>query len=530
MSAEQLAFVRLTMRRMGETVVAGSMPAGTGLLKVSSGTLSIAVPGTDYVASTGVAGGQTVTGGTGSGQSLTLTSTAHATKGFVYVGSATGLVYDQANSRAAVGGAPLATGPQFQVINAGSAVAVANSQVGMVVYGSSSVYSEVRTAGVGVTTGISSATGVAGTVTNHAFALITNNGSKVTITAGGNVLAGSTTDASGKLQVTASGTPSAVASGSPVIVAYAAGNSQIVVRDQANVVEGWIGTSTGGAVQVGAATSHVLDLMVNGTTRARVTTNGNVLVGTTTDVASSRLRVSADKTVASAAGAVWNAVDVMASTLTLTGTTTTNLIWFTSIAAPTITSASVVNVGRAATLYIGGQPTVSGTATITADRSYAIYVDSTSQCHFPVLRSEAGISYIVESGSHVFYNNAAAQLTVSGGNGSDGSVQAGQRMFFRPYRDTQASASTLTLQGNWSEISGTTTINYITTTGHSIGTAIMLRFAAALTVTHNAAAPPANTAAIRTTTGANITTANRYVLVLVYDGTNWCEVSRAAVA
>ncbi len=59
----------------------------TGLLKVTTGTgvLSTAVAGTDYVKPTGVAGGQTITGGTAASDGLTLTSTSNATKGAVTV-------------------------------------------------------------------------------------------------------------------------------------------------------------------------------------------------------------------------------------------------------------------------------------------------------------------------------------------------------------------------------------------------------------------------------------------------------------
>ncbi len=70
----------------------------TGLTN-SSGTITANL-------STGVAGGQTAYGGTAASENLTLTSTSHATKGFVYLGSSSGGVYDGTNIRFGLGGAP----------------------------------------------------------------------------------------------------------------------------------------------------------------------------------------------------------------------------------------------------------------------------------------------------------------------------------------------------------------------------------------------------------------------------------------
>lgn len=54
-----------------------------------------------YLALAGKAGGQTVAGGTGSGDNLTLQSTTHATKGKVILGTAA--AYDEANTRLGIG-------------------------------------------------------------------------------------------------------------------------------------------------------------------------------------------------------------------------------------------------------------------------------------------------------------------------------------------------------------------------------------------------------------------------------------------
>lgn len=71
-----------------------------------------------YVVSAGVSGGQTVIGGTGSGEDLTLQSTAHATKGSIFFGAAGNSVYDEVNDRWAFGTATFTSG--YTVKSAGS--------------------------------------------------------------------------------------------------------------------------------------------------------------------------------------------------------------------------------------------------------------------------------------------------------------------------------------------------------------------------------------------------------------------------
>jgi len=113
----------------------------------------------------------------------------------------------------------------------------------------------------------------------------------------------------------------------------------------------------------------------NGVDAGRFSKNANLLLGLTTDVAtaSSKLQVVASKTIASAAGAVWDGVKFAASTLTLTGgTQVTSSVNFFNIAAPTITDASAITVDTAATLYVAGPPAAAGSVTITAP--YAVHV------------------------------------------------------------------------------------------------------------------------------------------------------------
>lgn len=94
-----------------------------------------------------------------------------------------------------------------------------------------------------------------------------------------------------------------------------------------------------------------------------------------------------------------------------------------------------------------------------------------------------------------------------------------------------ASATTLTFgfDGNAFAITGTTTINHITTTGWQAGSVIRLLFGTSLTVTHNAGAPPANTAPILLSGAANLSATANDSLTLVYDGTSWRECARTVI-
>lgn len=91
-----------------------------------------------------------------------------------------------------------------------------------------------------------------------------------------------------------------------------------------------------------------------------------------------------------------------------------------------------------------------------------------------------------------------------------------------------ASAGDLTLggDGNVFSITGTTTINAITTTDWVAGSEVILIFASTPTVSNNTAGG-ANTAPILLAGGANFNATANDVLRLVYDGTNWIEVSRS---
>lgn len=88
-----------------------------------------------------------------------------------------------------------------------------------------------------------------------------------------------------------------------------------------------------------------------------------------------------------------------------------------------------------------------------------------------------------------------------------------------------ASAGTITLgDGNLFRITGTTTINYITTTNWQAGSIITLDFASTPTVSHNTGSVPGGTAAIYLKSRSNLTATAEDTLRLQYNGTYWKEI------
>jgi hypothetical protein len=74
----------------------------------SAGTKDVTndVPAGDQLVKSGISGGQTITGGTDSGDDLSLSSTSNATKGTIRLGDATvGVFYDEVNGRLTIGDA-----------------------------------------------------------------------------------------------------------------------------------------------------------------------------------------------------------------------------------------------------------------------------------------------------------------------------------------------------------------------------------------------------------------------------------------
>src|SRR6185436_15976539 len=211
---------------------------GTGLLKNTTGTgvLSIAVGGTDYVVPGGVAGGQTIKGGTAAGENLTLQSTANATKGQTVIGvSGTDVNIDEVNHRFGLGVAA----PETTVDIAGAISARGTNTISSAV---DRIFMAYESGAVG------------GMAAN-----------------------------SGRIEASRFGT-----------------FRELYLRG-ANVI-----------LQAGGSSAPY---------PLKAWSTGNVTINNNTDVATSALRVSGARTVASGASAVWDGVDFIASTLTISGST-----------------------------------------------------------------------------------------------------------------------------------------------------------------------------------------------------------------
>lgn len=121
--------------------------------------------------------------------------------------------------------------------------------------------------------------------------------------------------------------------------------------------------------------------------------------------------------------------------------------------------------------------------------------------------------------------NAGTPGTVFTLDGNGALILTGR---FQPDKGADvASANDLTLgsDGNVFVITGTTTINAITTANWQAGSEITLVFTGATTVKHNTAGG-GGTARMFLAGSVDLSTANHTTLTLVYDGTQWQEKSR----
>lgn len=185
------------------------------------------------------------------------------------------------------------------------------------------------------------------------------------------------------------------------------------------------------------------------------------------------------------AAMTYAAINVPSNTIAVGGTTQVTSEDFSALRLGqiTYTDSSAVTVNSAATLTIVGAPTAAALLTLT--NTYAINV-------------KAGTSYF--------------QGRLEEKQGAD-----------------VASATDLTLgaDGNVFNITGTTTINDITTTGWANGSQIVLRFTGVVIVTNNGT-PNANTAAVLLAGSLPLTSANNTILGLALISGTWQERFRKA--
>jgi hypothetical protein len=342
--------------------------------------------------SLGVAGGQTITGGTAAGEALTLHSTAHATKGSILLGSATGFAFDEATGNVGIGVAPT---NRLKVAASKSVIAAAGAVWDGVNFAASTLTLTGTTTPV---TAISFTTIAAPTINCPNGAITIARAATVTIA--GPPVAGTNATITASYALWAGGDITADGNGvsTGIRTQYSASGPYVSLRSTSNYSQivasganGYVDVNATAQLRIHAGTTDAdisvqndydLRFQINGSNEvARLTkTTYNLLVGTTVDTLTSRFKVIADRTVASASNPVWHGVNFGTSTLTLTGSTQcTNALAFMRVAAPTITDASAVTVDTAVTLYVSGAPAAAGSVTITSP--YAIWVDA-GLCRF----------------------------------------------------------------------------------------------------------------------------------------------------
>lgn len=93
-----------------------------------------------------------------------------------------------------------------------------------------------------------------------------------------------------------------------------------------------------------------------------------------------------------------------------------------------------------------------------------------------------------------------------------------------------ATASTITIpNGNAVTLTGNTNIDYITTTGWTAGSTLILQFTGTPTVNHNTGSVPANTGNVQLMMGLGFSATANDTLTLYYDGTSWREIARTVI-
>lgn len=135
---------------------------------------------------------------------------------------------------------------------------------------------------------------------------------------------------------------------------------------------------------------------------------------------------------------------------------------------------------------------------------------------------DAGYSF-TDDNANFSWDDAANIMTISGIK-MTGRLQGDQGA-------DVASADEIALgtDGNYFDVTGTTTINHITKTGWQAGSVVVLQFDASVTVTHNAGSPAGTEASILLSGAGNFSATADDTLQLVYDGTTFREVSRTVI-
>lgn len=134
-----------------------------------------------------------------------------------------------------------------------------------------------------------------------------------------------------------------------------------------------------------------------------------------------------------------------------------------------------------------------------------------------------GGSSLTEDNSNLSWDDTDNIMTVSG-------IKMTGRLQGDKGADV-ASADEITLgtDGNYFDITGTTTIDHICKTGWQAGSIIVLQFDSSVTVTHNAGTPTGTEASILLAGAVDFSATVDDILQLVYDGVTFREVSRTVI-
>lgn len=341
LSAEQ-ALGALASGPLYSTTTTGVVTALTTLTGLTSTSSALTVN-----LSTGVAGGQTGIGGTGSGEGITWSTTSNATKGSFTIGSSTGLVYDEQNKRLGVGET--------------AASGITLSVNGVVQFGPHATGQPLQ------------------------FRFIDNNAA----------FAQSIAYPGGGTNVTMNYAISPKGSGGVNFQLF----STDYVADATNISYLSFNPSSSGIAQIvsvasGSGTAKPLNLAAGGggatrglnlsTTTNNLSVNSNYVAfarDTTAVTAQSSGAVMDFSTVsptqATGASIRWDAYRWTSTTTTLTGSTNVTTAAgfnYIDIEAQTITDSSAVTITTAATMTIKAAPTAGGSVTIT--NAYAFWIQA----------------------------------------------------------------------------------------------------------------------------------------------------------
>lgn len=201
-----------------------------------------------------------------------------------------------------------------------------------------------------------------------------------------------------------------------------------------------------------------------------------------------------------------------------------------------LTSATVGNSLQMAAYGSTFGGTIFG---ISKNNTLAVYSTGGAMCVGPgdantlYLGTNGATRIVIDSAGWIdiqgntFYGNSTSggTLTLKGTkHTTPGAVNVSTRLGLQKSASVTADSTITVGDGNLVPITGTTTINYCTTTGWTSGSEIIMYFDGATTITHNAGSVPSNTAAFFFAAGSDVVTSANTVLRFVYDGTYWRNV------